>query len=151
MTSIYILKLDEEKYYVGKSNNVKKRYKEHITGNGSAWTRMYKPISIHKIIKCESPFDEDKITKEYMFLYGINNVRGGSYVELKLSPFQHSTLNKEIWSATDKCTRCGRNGHFVKDCVAYKDVSSNIISRSNSSSSSSSSSSSDSCDSDSSE
>ena len=44
------LKLDEEKYYVGKSNNVKKRYKEHITGNGSAWTRMYKPISIHKII-----------------------------------------------------------------------------------------------------
>jgi predicted GIY-YIG superfamily endonuclease len=46
MTSIYILKLDNGKYYVGKSNHVRQKYSDHISGNGSEWTRLYKPISI---------------------------------------------------------------------------------------------------------
>jgi hypothetical protein len=65
-----------------------------------------------------SPFEEDKITKEYMSKYGIDKVRGGSYVEVELSPFQIDALQKEIWAANDLCTKCGRSGHFVKDCYA---------------------------------
>ena len=126
-TNIYVLLLEGERYYIGKSNNVNSRYQEHINGNGSAWTRKYKPISIQKIIKNVSAFEEDKITKEYMSKYGIDKVRGGSYVEIELSDSHIDILQMEIWAAKDLCTQCGRKGHFVKNCYAKTDVSGNTI------------------------
>jgi predicted GIY-YIG superfamily endonuclease len=39
MDHIYILKLREGKYYIGKTKNVEKRFNEHIAGNGSGWTK----------------------------------------------------------------------------------------------------------------
>jgi predicted GIY-YIG superfamily endonuclease len=126
-TNIYILRLEGGRYYIGKSNNVINRYQEHLNGNGSAWTRKYKPISLEKTIANASHFDEDKYTKEYMSKYGIDKVRGGSYVEVELSDFHTDALKMEIWSAKDLCTQCGRTGHFVKDCYATIDASGNKI------------------------
>jgi predicted GIY-YIG superfamily endonuclease len=126
-TNIYILRLEGGRYYIGKSDNVMNRYEQHIKGNGSAWTRKYKPISIEKTIENVSSFEEDKVTKEYMSKYGIDKVRGGSYVEVELSEFHTDALKMEIWAAKDLCTRCGRPGHFVKDCHAKTDASGNKI------------------------
>lgn len=120
-TNIYILKLSKNKWYVGKSENPLKRYQEHLNGTGSAWTKLYTPISLEKTIE-GTAFDEDKITKEYMSKYGIENVRGGSYVQIELSEFHKDTLNMEIWGAKNLCSQCGRQGHFVKDCYATKDI-----------------------------
>jgi predicted GIY-YIG superfamily endonuclease len=133
ITNIYVLCLESGKYYIGKSENITNRYEQHINGNGSAWTKKYKPISIETIIKNVSPFEEDKITKEYMSRYGIDNVRGGSYVEVELSEFQIETLKIEIWGAKNLCTRCGRPGHFIKNCYAKTDISGNSIDASESS------------------
>jgi len=126
-TNIYILKLQGGRYYIGKSDNVMKRYGEHLSGHGSAWTRKYKPIGVEKVIENVSSFQEDAFTKEYMAKYGIDKVRGGSYVSEELDDFQKEALNMEIWGAQDKCTQCGRKGHFVKDCYASTDVSGNKI------------------------
>ena len=114
-TNIYVLRLKGGRYYVGKSNNVMNRYQQHLNGNGSSWTRKYKPVSLEKTIKNISPFEEDKITKEYMSKYGIDKVRGGSYVEMELSEFHMDALKMEIWAANDLCAQCGRSGHFVRD------------------------------------
>lgn len=122
MTSIYILRLEKGKYYVGKSDNPMMRYREHVMGTGAAWSRRYRPIGVEKIIQGADDFDEDKYTKMYMLKYGIDNVRGGSYVELKLSDFQVETLHREIWGAQNKCTRCGRGGHFFQDCFASHNI-----------------------------
>ena len=124
-TNIYILKLQGGKYYVGKSSNPVKRYQEHLEGRGSAWTKKYKPVSVERVIKNASPFDEDKYTKEYMAKYGIDKVRGGSYVSMELDEVQEEALTREIWGAKDCCTQCGRKGHFVKDCYAKTDISGN--------------------------
>ena len=121
-TNIYVLKLTSGKYYIGKSSKCDERIESHLDGNGSYWTSKYTPIGIEKIIKNVSPFEEDKITKEYMSKYGINNVRGGTYITEYLSETQTEHLKKEIWAANDLCTRCGRSGHFVKDCYAIKDT-----------------------------
>ena len=126
-TTIYVLRLEGGHYYIGKSDNVAARYQQHLNGKGSAWTKKYPPISLVKTIKGASPFDEDKITKEYMLKYGIDNVRGGSYVQIELSPFHMDALNMEIRGATDLCTQCGRAGHFVKDCYATTDASGNLL------------------------
>ena len=117
-TNIYILRLQGGKYYIGKSDNPMKRYQEHIDGNGSIWTRKYKPINVITIIENASPFDEDKYTKEYMAKYGIENVRGGTYTSIQLDSIQLETIEREIRGAHDKCTRCGRVGHFARDCYA---------------------------------
>jgi len=41
MTSIYILKLQDDKYYVGKTNHLNFRLENHFTGTGSIWTTKY--------------------------------------------------------------------------------------------------------------
>ena len=115
-TNIYILKLENNKYYVGKSNDLEIRAKAHINGTASAWTKKYKPISVEQVIPNESPYDEDKYTIEYMGKYGIDNVRGGIYVSEALDNTQRNDINKRIWGANDCCTQCGRKGHFVKNC-----------------------------------
>jgi len=126
-TTIYILRLEGGHYYIGKSQNVITRYQEHLNGNGSAWTRKYAPVKLERTIEGASIFDEDKITKEYMVKYGIDKVRGGSYVQIELSPFHIDALNMEIRGAKDLCTQCGRSGHFIKNCYAKTDVSGNKI------------------------
>jgi predicted GIY-YIG superfamily endonuclease len=123
MPSIYILRLEEGKFYVGKTENVAKRFQEHLAGTGSAWTRKYKPIALEREIPNASPFDEDKYTKEYMAKHGINRVRGGAYVEVHLPEYQYDALETELRNAANVCTRCGRAGHFVKDCFATTDIS----------------------------
>jgi predicted GIY-YIG superfamily endonuclease len=139
-TNIYILKLKGGNYYVGKTDNVEKRFNEHISGYGSAWTKKYKPISIDKIIKNASKYDEDRYVKEYMEKYGIDKVRGGAYVCIELDEDQKCLLAQEIISANDLCSRCGRDGHFIKDCYAKNDVNGNVINDESSDDSSSSSS-----------
>ena len=44
-----------------------------------------KAIFVEKIIKIEDIFDLDKYVKYYMYNYGIDNVRGGSYSDNNLS------------------------------------------------------------------
>jgi predicted GIY-YIG superfamily endonuclease len=126
-TNVYILRLEGGNYYVGKSGDVMNRFQQHLDGKGSAWTKKHKPMALVKSHENVSAFEEDKITKEYMSKYGIDKVRGGSYVEVELSDFQKEALNVELWAAKDLCTQCGRPGHFVKDCYATTDASGNKI------------------------
>ena len=117
-TTVYVMKLASGKYYVGKTDNLDQRIDQHMSGRGAVWTQKYRPISVEKVLKNASHFDEDKVTKEYMAKYGVENVRGGTYVKEKLDYTQKETLQKEIRNATDCCTRCGREGHFVQSCYA---------------------------------
>jgi predicted GIY-YIG superfamily endonuclease len=121
-TTIYVLRLQGGKYYVGKSDNVLERIREHTNGGGSAWTRKYKLLDVEKTIPNSSPFDEDKTVKEYMARHGIDNVRGGTYVTEHLTESQRHHLQEEIWAANDCCKRCGRKGHFVNNCYAQTTV-----------------------------
>ena len=121
-TNIYILKLQNGKYYVGKTNNIEQRIKQHKNGNATSWTTKHKFISVEKIIPDANIFDEDKYTKIYMDKYGIDNVRGGSYVSEQLDDIQKYSLQKEFWGAKNLCTKCGRSTHFIKNCYAKTDI-----------------------------
>lgn len=104
-----------------------KRYEEHLRGEGAAWTRRYRPVGVERIVSQASPFDEDRYTKEYMSTHGIDNVRGGSYCDVELDDFQREALQVEIWGANNNCIRCGRGGHFIRDCYAVRDVNGEVI------------------------
>lgn len=49
--NIYILKLKNNKYYVGKSQDPEKRFAEHLFGSESSWTQLHEPIEIIDIIQ----------------------------------------------------------------------------------------------------
>ena len=116
MVFIYILQLEQEKYYVGKTTNPSFRLEKHFTSSGSSWTKKYKPKSVLEIISDCDDYDEDKYTIKYMEKFGIMNVRGGSFCELKLSEENKNTLKQMINGSSDKCYICGKDDHFVKDC-----------------------------------
>lgn len=118
-TTIYVLRLKQEKYYIGKSSNPDKRIKAHFKGEASDWTKRYPPESVVERINNCDPYDEDKTTKIYMARYGIDNVRGGTYCQISLSEAVQKQLQTEIWGANDKCFRCGGD-HLVKDCTQGK-------------------------------
>jgi hypothetical protein len=113
---IYVLELEGGKYYVGKTKNFEKRLKQHEEGDGSSWTKKYPPIDGWIEKENCADFDEDNITKKYMGNYGINNVRGGTYAQITLSNAQITLLEAEINTLNDECFKCGKKGHFAKDC-----------------------------------
>ena len=119
MIFIYILQLQNGKYYVGKTSNPSFRLEQHFNAESSNWTQKYKPISLIDIIPNCDERDEDKYTIQFMERYGINNTRGGSFCEIKLSDTNISTLNQMIRGVSNKCYICGRRDHFANDCKKF--------------------------------
>jgi predicted GIY-YIG superfamily endonuclease len=113
---VYVLKLEQGKYYIGKSSDPGRRIEEHSNSSGSDWTKIYKPIEIIDLRQTLSPFEEDRLTIEYMAQYGIDNVRGGTFCKLKLEDEVRYVLTQMIWTAQDKCLNCGSSYHFRKNC-----------------------------------
>ena len=84
MVNIYVLELEQGKYYVGKTNHTFQRFNQHVTGDGAEWTKKYKVKDLFAFHKNRTDADENRITIQMMKKYGVKNVRGGSWCQLKL-------------------------------------------------------------------
>lgn len=115
MATIYVLRLEQDKYYVGKTSNFQQRYKNHLNDNGSEWTKLYKTIEVLETHENCEDFDEDRYTISTMAKYGIDNVRGGTFCQVKLTDTDILMINKMINNANDKCFNCGGD-HFIRYC-----------------------------------
>jgi predicted GIY-YIG superfamily endonuclease len=115
--NIYVLKLVQDKYYIGKTyKDITQRFTQHSKGQGAEWTKLYKPIRMIEFFQTADKFQEDVSTKKYMERYGIENVRGGSYTKINLDDYQLKALENEFRTANNLCFKCGKPGHFVSEC-----------------------------------
>lgn len=126
MSILYVLLLENEKYYVGRTSDFDKRLIEHSSGNGAEWTSLHKVIKPVEIIKNCQPQDEDAMTVTYMSKYGIENVRGGTFCNVVLSPKTIKILKNMISTQNLTCFKCNEKGHYANECPTKKSINSVI-------------------------
>lgn len=74
--------------YVGLTNDINRRIREHYEGKGAMFTKRFKPKGVRIIIplgectKAEACAAENVLTLELMLMYSQNKIRGGGYTAL---------------------------------------------------------------------
>jgi len=117
---VYVLELTQNKYYVGRTNDLERRLVEHQNDFGSKWTKKYQFVSLLETHDDHGNlFYENMITLTMMSKHGIENVRGGIYAQLKLSKSDIAHIEKEFRNAADDCFKCGGN-HFAHKCKSKR-------------------------------
>lgn len=117
---VYILELAQGKVYVGKTSNKSRRMAQHSAGGGSAFTRAYPPTGkqLPRLGNVSGRGDaaERDETLRYMFLRGVQNVRGWRYTQVAMSREDEDDAEANIRELFDLCRRCGHPGHFISQC-----------------------------------
>jgi hypothetical protein len=72
------------------------------------YARVYAPSRIVFRIPGVDLFDVDKFVKMFMQMFGVDETRGGSYVDVELPEFQKQALEIELFTATEECARANR-------------------------------------------
>lgn len=112
---LYALRLIENRFYIGKSQNVEKRFLRHKQGSGSEWTKKYPPITIEHV-RPTFKFGELSLVLDYMDKHGIENVRGDIYSNVILSKSQMREIKIHLRHENKLCLFCGSNDHFMNSC-----------------------------------
>jgi hypothetical protein len=94
--NIYILGLEDEKYFVGTTTNSYFTLKSYLNNNKAAWTQKYKPLRVTRFIEDCYDYEEDIVTLNLMKIYGIANVRGGSYANVNLDKTTLDIIKQKI-------------------------------------------------------
>lgn len=100
MRTIFLLELENYKYFVFASSFINSTHSPielFLEASLSyEYIRKYKPLNILDYWKETHLFDVDTQLKKQMLVYGIDNVRGGSYSSIVLTPEQIAFLSVEL-------------------------------------------------------
>lgn len=114
MFTIYVLKLHNNKFYVGKTYNLDNRLLFH-KNVGTSYTRKFKFKKIVETIDTNIKYMEHITFYRYVEKYGIDNVRGDIFSREILPPNEIYMINKVIRNENGMCFSCG-DDHFINRC-----------------------------------
>ncbi len=122
---IYILELAQGRVYVGHSSDTRRRMHQHLAGQGSAFTKAFPPTGVILprlgCVSGSAEAAERDETLRYMFLRGIQFVRGWKYTRVEMPKDEVDDAEENIRELFDLCRRCGHPGHFISQCKANFD------------------------------
>jgi predicted GIY-YIG superfamily endonuclease len=84
MYFLYVLELQNKKHYVGVTQNIDRRFEEHKSGHGAAWTKTHPVIQVVMTMTVSDEtchMQETRKTLQLMWKHGVNNVRGAEFCE----------------------------------------------------------------------
>jgi predicted GIY-YIG superfamily endonuclease len=116
---IYVLLLQQGKYYVGRSSDVAGRVRSHQSGAGSYWTRKYpvvKQVRPLTNITGDDNLAEQAETLARMKQHGVDNVRGWLFTQVTLSDDHRKLIKILMAEDADVCRGCGEHGHYIMRC-----------------------------------
>lgn len=102
---VYVLLLEDNYFYVGCTNNLLRRIKQHMSGNASEWTKLHKPIKILNIF--EGSYEEEKNETLRLMKKKGSKVRGSYWcqVEMENPPlelYEHFNRKKPVILKTEQ-------------------------------------------------
>jgi len=80
---VYVLRLQDDRRYVGWSADPETRIASHFLGRGSHWTQTHPPVAVESIQPGDTTL-ENVITIAMMAKHHWRNVRGGLYREVNM-------------------------------------------------------------------
>lgn len=122
---IYVLKLVEDRYYVGRTSNILKRIEEHFTVGGSIYTKKYKPLKIIEVTEELTNEDERFKTLEIMEKYGWEKVRGACWCSLEIKkPNIEKNKKPKPKKPKPNCENFYKNDNDIKElyCSQNKNI-----------------------------
>lgn len=107
--AIYVLELENAKYYVGSTAKFRQRIRQHFDDlGGSRWTRRHRPVRVvetHRFVPEKYYLGlEAQVTARYMLKYGVQNVRGAMF------------CSSRDWTLDDASALVGFLGHYNDQC-----------------------------------
>ena len=78
---VYVLRLQDNCWYVGYSADPETRIASHFLGRGAQWTRLHTPIAVDSLQPGDEKL-ENVVTIALMAKHGYKYVRGGRYLEV---------------------------------------------------------------------
>lgn len=83
---VYVLKLENDCWYVGSTRRLRARLRQHCSGKGAWCTRMSKPVLLEAVYFLPDGISprgmcryEEMITLQLVDMYGAERVRGAQY------------------------------------------------------------------------
>lgn len=115
---VYVLELDDGRYYVGKSHRIAERLRQHTEGEGAACAKGYRR-RVTPLTARADDFEawERAETLARMRRHGIGRVRGWMYTAPDMGEAQRDHAYQQVCERFDLCRRCGREGHFAANCA----------------------------------
>ena len=117
---VYVLKLQDDCWYVGYSADPECRIAAHFLGRGARWTQVHAPMAVESLQPGTKKL-EDVVTIALMVRHGFQRVRGGQYVLVDLPcpppPIAAASLIKPcacVAAATCVETMCGHVVQFTR-------------------------------------
>lgn len=121
---VYVIQLDNGKYYVGQAANVRKRVEEHRSTQRSAAfvDANFKKGNNIVYLEPQTYFPNDlqhwekQETLLAMLKFKFENVRGGPWCQTRLTYRNLCFITDELVHQMSVCHKCGKKGHIGQYC-----------------------------------
>ncbi|PMZ04936.1 hypothetical protein C1Y08_00645 [Pseudomonas sp. FW306-02-F02-AA] len=96
---LYVLELENGKFYVGQAKDPDRRIRKHFNGSGSEWTRLHRPIKelsrhcLEEVDYRAGELAENELVLQLMRRHGYHNVRGGFFANTSSEHVEKNLLS----------------------------------------------------------